>query len=242
MIEEPLGAHETDRSALRRSVTFVPAAAVLLAMGVGHHATTPTATAAAKVLPSPPASGEMGFVVTQFHPVFHNGGDRTDCPDGMMGTLKDSYLRTLPPGDRARLKKPENGNELDKLWKAYGMGSDGTTNICANMYEFLDRPATPLMKGKVSGASTLTTTPVTARQIPTPASTRTSPAPSAKRESTIRSGAPKDAAPWCGARTAMGRATFASATNRAPLARERSLDCAGLASFRSIASQGRLDC
>jgi hypothetical protein len=126
---------------------MLAAAAMLLALGLGDRA-TPGAEAAAPKLPDPPASGEMGFVVVQFHPPFHNGGDDTDCPDGMVGVLKDSYLRTVSPKEKARLLKPENTNELDKLWKDYAQGPDGS-NVCSNTYEFLDRPPTPTMKGKV---------------------------------------------------------------------------------------------
>lgn len=141
-----VGAAKSPR--LRQGASLAAAAVALVAMGAAYQATAPVATAAAPQLPAPPPNGEMGFVVTQFHPAFHNGGDKTDCPV-MMGTLKDSYLRTLPPARRAALSKPENTNELDRLWKAYGLGPNNA-NLCSNVYEFLDRPATPEMKGKVA--------------------------------------------------------------------------------------------
>ena len=127
---------------------FLPLAAALLAVG-GVYEPAPHAVAAAGKLPAPPASGEMGFVVVQFHTAFHNGGDKTDCPDGMLGVLKDSYLRTLPQAEKARLLKPENANELDRSWKQYGLGPNNA-NLCSNVYEFMDRPPTPMMKGKVA--------------------------------------------------------------------------------------------
>jgi hypothetical protein len=136
------------RSRHVRLIGLLPLAALLLVMG-GACETAPSAVAAAGKLPAPPASGEMGFVVVKFHTAFHNGGNETDCPDGMMGVLKDSYLRTLPKAEVARLSKPENANELDKKWKEYGLGPDNT-NICGNVYEFMDRPPTPMMKGKVA--------------------------------------------------------------------------------------------
>ena len=146
---EPHTSGVTNRLRLRRNACLAVAVAPLLAVGADYAAVNPAATAAAPQLPAPPANGEMGFVVTQFHPAFHNGGDKTDCPDGMMGTLKDSYLRTLPAARRTALMKPENANELDRLWKAYGLGPNNA-NLCGNIYEFLDRPATPEMKGNVA--------------------------------------------------------------------------------------------
>ena len=132
---------------LRRTLSLLAMATMLLALGIGDRA-APSAEAAAPKLPDPPANGEMGFVVTQFHPPFHNGGDKTDCPDGMVGVLKDSYLRTVSATEKARLLKPENVNELDKRWKDYGQGPNNA-NVCSNTYEVLDRPPTPTMKGKV---------------------------------------------------------------------------------------------
>jgi hypothetical protein len=122
---------------------------------VGQDAGAPSAaTAAAPALPAPPASGEMGFVVVQFHAPGYAGPLTEDCPDGKggvhkQGVLKDSYLRTLPEAEQARLNLAENANELDRKWKAYGQGANGT-NICSHVYEFLDRPPTAMMQGKVA--------------------------------------------------------------------------------------------
>jgi hypothetical protein len=131
---------------LRQSAKWLPAA-LLLAVGAGYDASPPAIAADANQL-KPPANGELGFVVVEFHPPFYNGGDATDCPDGMVGVMKDSYLRTLGRAEQTRLSRPENVNELDTRWKAYAQRPNGA-NVCSNVYEFLDRPPTPTMKGKV---------------------------------------------------------------------------------------------
>lgn len=134
------------RPRLRQSLRWLPAV-LLVAVGAGYDASPPASAADAKPL-KPPANGELGFVVVEFHPPFYNGGDATDCPDGMVGVMKDSYLRTLGRAEKTRLSRPENVNELDTRWKAYAQRPNGA-NVCSNVYEFLDRPPTPTMKGKV---------------------------------------------------------------------------------------------
>lgn len=120
------------------------------ALGLGASPHKPLAAVAeSSQLPAPPANGEMGFAIVQFHTPATPIDEKADCPDGMMGTLKDSYLRTLPAAQRERLTKPENANELDAAWKKYGV-NETNGNVCGNIYEFLDRPPTPFLSGRVA--------------------------------------------------------------------------------------------
>ncbi len=140
------------KKTLRRARTakLAPALAIVLAMGLGHDAGAPSAVAAAPSLLAPPADGEMGFVVVQFHHAVYIGDKNVDCPDGMLGVLRDSYLSTVPAAaERARLQLKENENELQTKWQTYGSGPNGT-NVCANINEFLDRPPTPMLTGRVA--------------------------------------------------------------------------------------------
>ena len=116
--------------ALSRATQLVPALAVVVALVVGAAPST-----------RGPPNHELGFVVVQFHTAVYIGDPKVDCPDGMLGVLKDDYLRTQPPAERARLLLKENEPELQKAWQAYG-GGPNNGNICSNVYEFLDRPPT----------------------------------------------------------------------------------------------------
>ncbi len=138
------------KARLSRTAKLASALAIVLAMGVGHDAGAPSAIAAPPSLPAPPADGEMGFVVVQFHQAVYIGDPKVDCPDGMLGVLKDSYLTTVPvAAERARLQLKQNESELQTKWQTYGAGPNGT-NVCANINEFLDRPPTPMLTGRVA--------------------------------------------------------------------------------------------
>jgi hypothetical protein len=131
----------TDTKALLcGAAKFAPALAAVAVMG--------SIASAAPGAPVPP-NGELGFVVVQFHTAVYIGDPKADCPDGMLGVLKDDYLRTQPPAERSRLLLKENEPELQKAWQAYG-GGPNNTNICSNVYEFPDRPPTNMNKGKVA--------------------------------------------------------------------------------------------
>jgi len=109
------------------------------------------ATSPAPNLPAPPANGEMGFVVTQFHTATFIADPKVDCPGGLLTVLRDDYLATVPEADRQRLMLKENAAELQKAWQAYGSNiGPNRINICANIYEFADRPPTPMNKGKIA--------------------------------------------------------------------------------------------
>jgi hypothetical protein len=102
--------------------------------------------AAAAALPAPPANGEMGFVLTAFAPAVYQGKD--DCPDGLANTVRENYLQSLIPTERARLMAPTSEPELTKRWKDYAVGPNNT-NVCANP-ELFDHPTLKTIQGKVA--------------------------------------------------------------------------------------------
>ena len=140
--------HETKTKRFGRTIRLVPALALVLTLGVGGYEAGAPITAATPALPPVPANGELGFVSTEFHFAFHNGGDAVDCPDGMMGVLRDNYLATLPKAEQDRLNLKENEKEREAAWRAYAYNDKGG-NMCSNIYEFMDRPPTAMMKGPV---------------------------------------------------------------------------------------------
>lgn len=130
---------------------LAPALAIVLALAVGDDGGAPPARAAgtgAPQLPAPPADGELGFVVVKFHTPAYIGKPAEDCPDGMMGVLRDQYLATQPAAERARLEQKENEAELKRKWIAYGSGPNGT-NVCSNVREFPNMPPTHMNKSKI---------------------------------------------------------------------------------------------
>lgn len=93
-----------------------------------------------------PAKGEMGFVFTAFAPAVYQGKD--DCPEGLAGTVKENYLRSLAGAERDRLLLKANEPELTQRWKASVVGPNNT-NICSNP-ELFDRPMQKTLQGKVA--------------------------------------------------------------------------------------------
>lgn len=102
------------------------------------------AEATAGKLPAPPASGEMGFVVETFGQSFLE--DEEACPEGVQPTVRESYLLSLPPAERARLSEKANEPELTKRWQASVLGPDGT-NICSQP-DMFDRPMVRTVQSK----------------------------------------------------------------------------------------------
>jgi hypothetical protein len=94
------------------------------------------AEAVSNTLPDPPANGVMGFVVQDFVPPVIQGNDA--CPAGTTPKIREAYLNSLAPDQRARLERKENEPELTKLWQATVFGPNGT-NICSQPDQF-DRP------------------------------------------------------------------------------------------------------
>jgi hypothetical protein len=123
---------------------------ILLASGAAVEAASPAASAgpaASTQLPAPPASGEMAFVFSNFGVAVHPGKDA--CPTGLSNMVRDNFLSTVPPAERARLLKPENEPELTKDWKAYGFSPDHRKNVCAN-YDQFDHPLYKTVQNKIS--------------------------------------------------------------------------------------------
>lgn len=87
-------------------------------------------------LPQPPQNGTMGFVIDSFVPPIVPGMDA--CSSGVSPKIRDAYLQSRTPAERARLSLKENEEELARLWKAETVGPDGT-NICSQP-EMFDRP------------------------------------------------------------------------------------------------------
>jgi hypothetical protein len=103
-----------------------------------------SAEMASQTLPPPPSGGIMGFVVDRFFPAVLGGDDA--CPTGSVPRVREAYLQTLPPGERARLSQKANEPELTQRWQEWTIGSDGT-NICSQPDRF-DRPAIPTVQSK----------------------------------------------------------------------------------------------
>jgi hypothetical protein len=124
--------------------------ASIMVLGATLCASVPTSTpeaAAGPKLPPPPASGEMGFVLTEFAPAVVPGAE--NCPDGLAGTLKENYLATLTEAERRRLLLKENEEELTKAWKATAFGPN-RTNICSNPDLFPRPDLKKMVKSKVA--------------------------------------------------------------------------------------------
>lgn len=97
-------------------------------------------------LPSPPADGVMGFVVSRFIPPIVPGKEA--CPGGPSPKLRDVYLNGLDPGERERLLLKENAAELERNWKLTAFGP-GDTNICSQPDRF-DRPLLSTVQSKLA--------------------------------------------------------------------------------------------
>lgn len=96
----------------------------------------------ARTLPPVPADGTMGFVISRLVlPVIH---DKAACPEGPALTLRQSFVESLSPQERARLLLKENEPELTKRWQAQIFGPNGT-NICSNP-DMFERPLIRTLK------------------------------------------------------------------------------------------------
>lgn len=121
---------------------FVSAATVMFALGAAVPALLRAPADAAPrplQLPAPPAGGVMGFLVQDFSmPLVR---DKNACPDGLVPTIRQAYLKSLPDAERQRLEKKENEPELTRRWQATVFGPNGT-NICSqpDMFEHATFP------------------------------------------------------------------------------------------------------
>ena len=113
----------------------------LAGASVGALALVALATGAGK----PQANPDYGFVVSKALPAFYYGDEKIDCPDGRSPTVRESFLLTQTPEERARLLKPENSIELERKYKFdYVYGADGR-DICSSAPAF-DTPDRPMQK------------------------------------------------------------------------------------------------
>lgn len=87
-------------------------------------------------LPAPPASGTMGFVVSEFIPPVIQEPEA--CPQGPTPKIRDAYLASLTEAERIRLSDKANEAELTRRWQATVFGPNGT-NICSQP-DLFDRP------------------------------------------------------------------------------------------------------
>lgn len=117
------------------------AGAALLAPWRGASAPARSEATPAPVLPTPPASGTLGFVVQTFVSPIVPGMDA--CPHGTAPRLREQYLRTLSEAEQARLRLKENEKELTRLWHGYALG-EGGTNICSQPDRFNHAPFPPV--------------------------------------------------------------------------------------------------
>jgi hypothetical protein len=140
------------RAALRGSTSTAAVIIGVLTLGAASAAapsSRPTAAASAAQLPAPPANGEMGFVFSFFVPAVYPGM-KDACPNGYSYQVRESFLSTLSPAERARLLKPENEVELTTRWKAYGVPGPARRNLCTNYDEFPDHPEYKTVQSKIA--------------------------------------------------------------------------------------------
>jgi hypothetical protein len=121
--------------------------AMVLLLGGPAMAQTPAPVAPplpAGSLPTPPANGVLGFVVSIFQNAIERSPDA--CPDGPVKKIREVYLDQLDATERNRLLLKENEPELTKRWQATVFGANGT-NICSQPQLF-DRPLIATVQSK----------------------------------------------------------------------------------------------
>ena len=126
---------------MRFARTIRPAVAFAALLTIGAANDTPA------TLPSVPAGGEMGFIVTDFAPSIYQA--KEDCPQGLAGSVRENFLQTLVAPERERLSRPENQAALVKGSEVWSFGPNNT-NICADPETFPDRATQLEYQGKVA--------------------------------------------------------------------------------------------
>ena len=114
-------------------------------VGAGALSLIALATGAGKPQDNP----DYGFVITKLAPAFYRGDEKIDCPDGRSPTLREGFLLTQTPAERARLSKPENSVELERRYKTDYVYGPGGADICTAPTAF-DTPDRPLQKATQS--------------------------------------------------------------------------------------------
>jgi len=115
--------------ALMSAVGFKWSSCGIVLLGLGA-LSAPAQAAPAQAAPEGKA---VGLAVTGYPFALYKGAD--DCPDGMALAAKEIYMASVSPAERARLSRPENLKEFEKL--AYHT-TDGK-DLCA----VPDYPRTP---------------------------------------------------------------------------------------------------
>lgn len=104
------------------------AAALIVLLPMASAPSPAVGEAPPSALPTPPADGVMGFVVSELiPPVIQEPGA---CPQGPALKAKDAFLAQLPPAERARLSDKANEAEFTRRWQADMFGPNGT-NVCS---------------------------------------------------------------------------------------------------------------
>lgn len=93
----------------------------------------------------PKGKSDYGFVLTKLSAAFYRGDEKIDCPEGRTPSLREAYLATQTPQERARLLKPENSVELERRYKTDYVFGPGGKDVCTSPTAF-DTPQHPLLK------------------------------------------------------------------------------------------------
>jgi hypothetical protein len=93
----------------------------------------------------PKGPSDYGFVLTKMTAAFYRGDEKVDCPEGRTPSLREAYLATQTPQERARLLKPENSVELERRYKTDYVFGPGGRDVCTSPAAF-DTPDHPLLK------------------------------------------------------------------------------------------------
>lgn len=94
-----------------------------------------------------PNGRTLGFVLSNFSPAMYLGKD--DCPQGLALSLRDAYVASRTPAERARLLRPENADELQKAYMVdFVFGADGS-NTCQNPEKYPRGPQR-MVQGKIA--------------------------------------------------------------------------------------------
>ena len=100
----------------------------------------------------PQGNPDYGFVVSKATPSFIWGDEKVDCPEGRSPTVRDAFLLSQTPAERARLLKPENSIELEKRYKVDYVYPTGGRDICsaAATFDTPDRVVQKTIQSKVA--------------------------------------------------------------------------------------------
>lgn len=100
----------------------------------------------------PQDNPDYGFVITKLAPAFYRGDEKIDCPEGRSPTLREGFLLTQTPAERARLLKPENSIELERRYKTDYVYGPGGADICTApaTFDTADRPLQKTTQSKIA--------------------------------------------------------------------------------------------